>query len=286
MRSRIRRILIRFGLTGKILLCVGGMLAISLGLLVALAWWGAARTIRHEMERTQRIRVMEWASAHLEVLEAEDRWALAGAIENLSDDPYVLYAAIFDRTGMPVAQTGSDRARDREHTLDFIQILRSGSIRDYASAPPGARPGPLAGLPASPARARPGAAFRDRFASVLGDQGNRTEDLVAFVEITLDTGPLDHLASSVMLPLAFVSLLLLASGLTVTFVLARRIASPLQMLTDRVDRLARGEGELRFNDIPRPLDEVGALATRLSVLAGGLDRGGAEAGRPGEREDL
>jgi HAMP domain-containing protein len=232
------------------------------------------------MEKTQRVRVMGWASDHLEALEEGSPWALAEAVEDLSRGPYVLYAGIFDPAGKAVAHTGDDGARLREGTFGFIQILKSGEIRAFATAPPDERPAPLAGLIKTPLEDSPGATFRQRFASVLGDMGNRTEDLVGFVEITLDTAPLDRLAARVMAPMVVLAAVLFLAGLGGMLLVAGRIAAPVRMLAEQADLLAGSPAETDFHKIPRPLDEVGHLVARFSVLAAELERarGGAGGG--------
>lgn len=272
MRALLRRALHRLGLTGKLLLHVGLTLAISLGLLVGLSWWGAERTIRSELVKTQRVRVMEWAARHLDVLEAEDGWRIAGAAGELERDPYVLFAGVYDKAGQPVARAGDEEARERSHTVTLIHILKSEAIRAFAEAPAGEKPAPLAGTIRTPEEEAPGETFRERFSAVLGDLGNRSEGLVGIVEITLDTAPLDGLAARVMAPVALLAALLFLLAMGGTLVLVRRMTLPLRMLRQQADRLAAGEKDLHFEEIPRPLDEVGDLATHFSIMASRLAR--------------
>ncbi len=271
MSSLLRRILFRLGLTGKLLVHVGWILALSLGLLAGLAGWGGRRAIRAELEKTEKVRLLDWASRHLELLESENRWELAKEIEELDRDPYVLFAGIYDRQGKLMARTGDSGADSRSHTLHLFVELRTGLIRQYASSPPVSRPLPLPGTVAHGA-AEPGAAFRDGFGSVLADLGKRSEDLVGFAEVTLDTAPLDALAWGVLGPVVLAAALLFLGGLGATWLLVRSVTSPLRMLRARADRLAAGETDLHFHEVPRPADEVGILATQLSVMAATLER--------------
>lgn len=272
MKALLRRILQRLGLTGKLLLHVGWILAFSLGLLVGLAWWGAERTIRSELSKTQRIRVMDWAARHLEALEADDSWRIAAAVGGLESGPYVLYAGVYDKAGSPVARAGDAQAAERAHTLTLIHILRAEQIRAHAQSHQGEKPEPLAGTIRTPGEESPGETFRERFSAVLGDLGKRSEDLVGFVEITLDTAPLDRLTARVMGPVALLAALLFLLAMGGTLLLVRRVTLPLRMLREQADRLAAGETELRFQEIPRPLDEVGDLATHFSIMAARMAR--------------
>ena len=272
MRSLGRRILLRIGLTGKLMLLAGSLLALSQGLLVGLAWWGAARVIRAELETTSKVRILEWAAVHLEAIEANDQWSLAKSVEDLRRDPYVIYAGVFDRAGMPIAQAGDPRARERARTHAVMHVLRSGEIREFAAAPPDRKPEPLPGLVPGLDEEAPGTTFSQRFSAVLGDLGRRSEDLVGFVEITLDTAPLERLTALVMRPLLGVSVALLLAGIGGAWLVGRAMAAPIRMLSERADRLAAGRADLAFHAIPRPADEIGELVTRFSIMASGLER--------------
>jgi CheY-like chemotaxis protein/HAMP domain-containing protein len=272
----LRRILLRLGLTGKLLLHVGWILALSLGLLVGLTYRGAGRTIRAELQKTERVRVLRWAVDNLAHLETDNRWELAKAIRSLAGDPYVTYAGLFDKAGMPIAHTGDEDSRARPHSLVLLVELRSREIREFAQVPPGEAPPPLPGLISSPEEASPGATFKERFGAVLGDLGHRSEDLVGFVEITMSTEPLDTLASRVLGPLALLAALLFLAGTGWTFLLVRRMTAPIRMLREQADEIASGQTDLPFHEIPRPLDEVGDLATHFSVMARIIERSRAK----------
>lgn len=272
MNAFLRRVMRRMGLTGKLLLVVGCILAVSLGLLYGLTVWSAGRTVRTQLSRTERVRVLSWAVANRENLERGDRWQLAKSVDGLATSPYVVFAAIYDKAGQPVARTGDGNALGRPHTLSLVIDLRSGEIDRMASGDESASPPPLPGMITYPEEAAPGKTFKERFGSVLGDLGVRSEDLIGFVEVTLDTAPLDALSERVLGPLALLAAVLFTAGMGATLLVVRTVTAPIRMLRQQADRLAAGQTDLPLHEIPRPLDEVGDLVTHFGVMAGTIGR--------------
>jgi CheY-like chemotaxis protein/HAMP domain-containing protein len=271
VRSFLRGALGRLGLTGKLVLLAGSLLAVSLAALLGALHLRGRAVVRGELRTTELVRIDRWAAAHREAVEGVDRWKLAGAVEALGRDPYVVYAGLFDRAGRLIAQTGDPSAHLAPHALDLLVALRAG--------PEGRLAGsfmqeaePLPGLAPDPLRAERAVPFSERFRGVLAGEGRRSEDLLGWVEVTLDAGPLDAILRGVLLQLAAGASALVLVGVLLTWGIARRAAGPLRLLAADAALIAEGRLDEPFDQVPRPSDEVGELATRFSVMASRLRR--------------
>lgn len=260
------RNLFRLGLTGKLLFHVGWILAVSFGLVVTLTYLRARTAIRDELRKIQVHRVQAWAAAHDPAIREGDRWKLAEAVEELSRAPYVVYAGVFDGMGNPIAQTGDEDAYLKRRTLDLLIALKPGGLRRPSPGEP-AVPGLVA---EAPAFGKP-LPIPERLRHVLSGDGSRGKTF-AWVAVTLTTDPLDALADGVILPVAVLAVALLLAALTLTWLVSRRVAEPLAQLAATAEQMAAGDLDGTFTSIPRPQDEVGDLATRLSVLSVKLKR--------------
>src|SRR5260221_4162218 len=210
MRETSRRMLLRLGLTGKFLVHVGWILALSLSIMVGVTYLRARSTIRDELRKTEIVRIERWARRNIEAIHGVDRWKIAEALSDLGRDPFVVYAGFFDISGRSVAHQGDENAHDQAHRLDLLVPLRSepassGEAADSVSAPlPGTVPDPR-----SAARAVP---LQERFQRALEGTGDTPESLLGWVEVTLATEPLDALLEGVVAQLIVVALLLLGVG--------------------------------------------------------------------------
>jgi DNA-binding response OmpR family regulator/HAMP domain-containing protein len=274
VRTFLRRTLLRLGLTGKLLIHVGWITATACVLLVSVTWLRARAVILHELRDTELVRIDVWAEKHLAASESDDHWKLAEAIELLLRDPYVVYAGLFDRAGRPIAHTGDERAYLGSHSTDLLVSLRAGPGGGASVEIP-----PLAGppLPGLVSELRSGMVpSSERWKDVLSDAGLRSENLLGWIEVTMDTGPLDRLLNGILGQLVALSAAIVILALMLTWFLSRRMTEPLRMLRANAASIAGGRIDGRFDHIPRPMDEIGELATQLSVMAGRLQR---DAGR-------
>ncbi len=270
VRSRLRQLLFRLGLTGKLLFHFGWILALSIGLLVGLAHVRARATIRDELRKMELVRMERWATKHHRILEEDDRWRIAGAVEELLGDPYVVYAAVFDRTGQAVAQTGDREAYLQPHSLRLVARLRRGfpgEGRPFEEVTP-----PLPGVSGSAGEGGGPARFDERLRTVLDAAGLAGEDHLGFIEVDLSTAPLVSLANRVLWPLLLLAVAFFGAGLAITWALLRRVTAPLRMLREKSDLIAQGRLDETFDAVPRPPDEVGDLATHFSVMVGQIRR--------------
>ena len=269
MRTLARRFLARIGLTGKLLLHVGWILAVTIGLLLYLTWAGARAGIRDELRVTQKVRIQQWSARHGPALRAKDAWKIAQAIEELARDPYVVFAGLYDAGGRSIAGAGDESSYQRPHRLDLIAAVRTGPGGAAAAVAEGP---PLPGLVRDPERAAQAAPFAERFREVLETSGGPGEEILGWVEVTLDTGPLDAVAWRAIRPLFLIAGLCFAGGLILTGLLARGVVVPLRLIRQNVDLVAEGGQDVPFDEVPRPVDEVGDLATRFSIMTGRIRR--------------
>jgi len=260
------RNLLRIGLTGKLLFHVGWILAVSFGLVVTLTYLRARTAIRDEMRKIQVSRVQAWAAAHDAAIREGDRWKLAEAVGELSHAPYVVFAGVFDSTGNPIAQTGDEDAYERSRTLDLLIALKPGGARLSRPGAP-ALPGLVAEAPAFGKPLPVPEKLRRVFAS---DSTSRRT--FAWVAVTMTTAPLDSIADRVIFPVAGLAIVLFAAALTMTWLISRKVTEPIALLAATAEQMASGNLDGEFESIPRPQDEVGDLATRLSVLSVKLKR--------------
>jgi len=266
VRAIYRSLSSRLGLTGKILLHVAWILAVSLALLVTLAHARARAGIRDQLRATEAARIQQWSARHDAAIRGRDAWKMAEALSELQRDPYVVFAGLYDASGKPVARVGDEAAYERAHALNLVVGVRSGAGESSGAAQP-AEP-PLPGLTPEPRRAERPVPFKEGFREVVEASGGGEKDLLGWVEVTLTTAPLDALASRTLRPLVVLGLLIFSAGLILTWLLARSITVPLRLLGQNADRMAEGGLDVPFDEVPRPPDEVGDLATRLSIMAG------------------
>ena len=268
----LRRALLRVGLTGKLLIHVGLILALSFLVLIGVAWLRASAVIRDELRKIQIVRIDRWASANLAFIQAGDHWKLAESLESLSHDPYVVYAGLFDKGGHPIAQSGDAEAHVAPHSLDMLVALRSGTGGSTSVVVPGDTGPPLPGLVSDPREAARAVPFSERFKEVLADAGRRSEDLLGWVEVTIDTTPLDALLAGVLAQLAALAAVLLVVALLSTWLLASAETEPLRLLASSAAKIGDGMLDETFDQVPRPADEVGELATQFSIMAARLGK--------------
>lgn len=270
MRSKLRQLLFRLGLTGKLLFHFGWILALSIGLLVGLTYVRARATIRDELRKMELVRMERWTAKHHRILGQDDRWQIASAVEELLRDPYVVYAAVFDRMGQAVAQTGDREAYLQPHSLRLVARLRRGfpgEGRPFEEVAP-----PLPGVSDTSDGQTGPAPFDERLRTVLDAAGLAGENHLGFIEVDLSTAPLDSLANRVLWPLPLLSVALFGGGLVITWALLRKATAPLRMLREKTDLIAQGRLDEPFDTVPRPPDEVGDLATHFSVMVGQIRR--------------
>lgn len=270
MRTLLRRTLLRLGLTGKLLIHVGWITATACALLVGVTYLRARAVILQELRDTQLVRIDDWAEKHLSAIESDDHWKLAEAVELLLRDPYVIFAGLFDRAGRPIAHTGDEKAYLGSHSTDLLVSLRAGPGGGASvDIPPLSGP-PLPGLVAD---LRSGTVpSSERWKEVLSDAGLRSQNLLGWIEVTIDTAPLDGLLSGILAQLSALSVVIVILSLLLTWLLSRRMTEPLRMLQSNTASIAEGRLDVRFDHVPRPRDEIGELATRFSVMAGKLQR--------------
>jgi len=272
MRESLRRVLSRLGLTGKFVVHVGWLLALSLALVVGVVHIRARTAIRDELRKTEIVRIERWASRHAAAIHDEDRWKIAEAVAEVGRDPYVVYAGFFDRFGRPTAHAGDETAYTASHTLDLLVPIRfDASGRMPAPIHPENLP-PLPGTVPDSREAARAVPFKERFREALEGEGRSGEDLRGWVEVTLSTTPLDALLTEMLWQVTAVAVLLFAAGLSLTWLFVRQVTAPLRMLAEHARWIAQGRLDEPFHLVPRPADEVGDLATQFSIMAARLKR--------------
>ncbi len=100
-----------------------------------------------------------------------------------------------------------------------------------------------------------------------------SEELVGFVHLTLDRGPMQRRLTTFLLRSLLLALALLLVGTVAVFLLSRRVTEPLERLTDAVREFGAGAGTgADIREITRTsADEIGKLAEAFATMTHDID---------------
>lgn len=235
----------------KLSLTISVLMVVCIGLLATVIVQHQNQVLRGQIDQLGNTLAAQIAHSALEPLLADDRLALGVLATNLTAEGNVLGTAILSATGEVLAEAG---------------LTPFQPDAPYAGEQSGIDARNLRGLEWS---SLPDQRTRIRNLVAYTSSARFQDVLAGYVVVTLSRSTLDHSMRNATQSIVFASLLVVAVGGILTYLLSRRLSRPIHDLIDASRALDQGHYGFRFAE--RRNDEIGNLMNSFNRYAESLE---------------